>query len=235
MLKIGRSRDHLIFKMEIPICGKTVFILRLGPGLLIMTSWLATPLCGESTGHRWIPLTKVCWFFMFSMLSTELLVIVVIAIVTVIVIVIIIIVIIITSFFIIECWLSFLYHMYTYSSEIAKDWYKPASDGISICSMIRKLVVIWYEICCTPLIHITCMIWNSSSSNKGVIWLIQGFYTWQGRDVYLSYNSLWINEENRNIYTKEKNTGKKTSISLNFVERDSIYIISYLQICWCWN
>ena len=34
MLKIRRSRDHLIFKMEIPYLGKTVFILKRGPGSL---------------------------------------------------------------------------------------------------------------------------------------------------------------------------------------------------------
>ena len=33
ILKIRQSNDHLIFNMEIPIPGKTVFILRQGPGL----------------------------------------------------------------------------------------------------------------------------------------------------------------------------------------------------------
>ena len=33
MLKIRRSRDRLIFNMGIPIPGKTVFILRQGPGV----------------------------------------------------------------------------------------------------------------------------------------------------------------------------------------------------------
>ena len=35
MLKIRRSRDRLIFNMGIPIPGKTVFILRQGPGVLV--------------------------------------------------------------------------------------------------------------------------------------------------------------------------------------------------------
>ena len=34
MLKIRRSRDRLIFNMGIPYLGKTVFILRRGPGLI---------------------------------------------------------------------------------------------------------------------------------------------------------------------------------------------------------
>ena len=42
MLKIRRSLDRLIFNMGILIPGKTIFILRRGPGLLLhQGGWLA--------------------------------------------------------------------------------------------------------------------------------------------------------------------------------------------------
>ena len=45
MLKIRRSRDRLIFNMGSPYLGKTVFILRRGPGYLHNrpVSWIRHP------------------------------------------------------------------------------------------------------------------------------------------------------------------------------------------------
>ena len=71
IMKLRWSEDRLIFVMGIPIPGKTVYILRQGPGCYVlsvcwqyeqvhmMTSSIESifrvtgHLCGEFTGHRW--------------------------------------------------------------------------------------------------------------------------------------------------------------------------------------
>ena len=50
IIKIRRSHDLLIFIMEIPIPGKTVFILRRGPGFQCPAQWSVTETCGSPLG-----------------------------------------------------------------------------------------------------------------------------------------------------------------------------------------
>ena len=91
MLKIRRPVGRLIFNMGITIPSKTVFLIETAPstqwvnythwGLNKMTDIMMTssngnifrvtgPLCGEFTGHWWIPRTKASdtelWCFLWS-------------------------------------------------------------------------------------------------------------------------------------------------------------------------